>query len=84
MDSKLISRRTFLLQTSLTPLLLVLSGPPSNFEVVNSQGLADTEKEPIESPRTLNFAIGGWHEKDLDLTKTRLINLSASWKSGWL
>lgn len=78
----MISRRTFLFCSSLTPLLVFL-GKPFNFVAANTEYL-NARFNQLESEKSAGLVIEGWHEQDSDLSKTQLISLSSAWKSSWL
>jgi hypothetical protein len=79
----MISRRTFLIYSTLTPLITYVG---------EGQALGDEKSIPItelsgqltENLQNLDFAIEGWSANGCDTSNTRIIFLSNSWKSDWL
>lgn len=83
MGRQMISRRSFLFHTGLTPIL----GFIANVRAIGSpktECIEGSKAIPEETMQNADFAIEGWHGVDCDLTKTRIITVSTSWKSDWL
>ena len=79
----MISRRSFLFHIALTPILGFI-GNLRTVGVAKIECMAESKPIPVEIMQSADFAIEGWHEDDCDLTKTRMIAVSSSWKSDWL
>lgn len=80
----MINRRTFIFRTSSTPLLLLFNGGVVNLAAASTHQPPIPESSFTENSQSPDFAIHGWHETDCDSIPTRLVKLSASWKSSWL
>lgn len=78
-----MNRRSFLLHAALTPFLGFIASLRAN-GVAKSQLMEEAIIVSVGNTLSADFAIEGWHEKDCDPTKTRIITLSTSWKSDWL
>lgn len=78
----MISRRTFLVCMSLTPLLVFLNRPNAS----SALSLENLNMWPSQLGGEVSseLAIEGWYEHDLDITKTQIISLSSNWQSSWL
>ena len=79
----MISRRTFLIYTTLTPLIMSV-GDVQALGVENSASMAESDNHLAENLLSMDFAIEGWYANDCDVSNTRIISLSTSWKSDWL
>ena len=78
----MISRRSFLFYSSLTPLLTFLGWP--SIPVATNAEYLSARRNQLEGEKSAELVIEGWHEQDSDLSKTQLISLSSAWKSSWL
>jgi hypothetical protein len=79
----MISRRTFLIYTTLTPLIMS-GGDLQALSVENSVSMAESNNHLEENLQSMDFAIEGWYANDCDVSNARIISLSTSWKSDWL
>jgi uncharacterized protein YgfB (UPF0149 family) len=79
----MISRRNFLIYTSLTPLITYVEEGQA-LGVEKSTPVTALNSHLAESLDNMDFAIEGWVANDCDTSKTRIIRLSTSWKSDWL
>ena len=79
----MISRRNFLIYTSLTPLITYV-GEGQALGVEKSIPMTALNSHLTESLQNKDFVIEGWCVNDCDTSKTRIIRLSTSWKSDWL
>lgn len=83
MGHQMISRRSFLFHTALTPILGFI-GNVRAIEATKTKCMAGAKIASVEKMQSADFAIEGWHEDNCDPTKTRMITVSTSWKSDWL
>jgi len=80
----MISRRSFLLVTTSTPILTFFS-PLSAEEISYAQHSYKANDELVAQIEPAAFGIQEWQENSVkNPSSTRFIRLSASWKSGWL
>lgn len=79
----MISRRSFLLISSSAPLLTFMGGVSAG-DIGKGAPLSVAQNESITKPDAADFCIQGWHDIDQTISSARLIDLSSSWKSGWL
>jgi thiamine pyrophosphate-dependent acetolactate synthase large subunit-like protein len=79
----MISRRSFLFISSSAPLLALIGGVSAEGIGIDAP-LPIAQNETIAKPEAANFCIQGWFDIDQTISSARLIDLSSSWKSGWL
>jgi hypothetical protein len=79
----MISRRNFLIYTTLTPLISYV-GEGQALGVEKSIPMNALNGQLSESLQDMDFALEGWVANECDTSKTRMIRLSTSWKSDWL
>lgn len=79
----MISRRSFLLHTGLTPILGFI-GNGRAIAAAKTECMQESMIASIETIQSADFAIEGWHGVDCDPSKTRMITVSTSWTSDWL